>query len=355
VTAPDPGRLLVLGIPGPTLERPEREVLEVIQPGGVILFGRNVASVSQVRELTEVVRAVVPEVLLFVDEEGGRVDRFRELLGRAPAARSLAAAPPRRAEQAGRWIGHSVRALGLDATFAPVVDLDHGIVGNALDGRCLGVGTRGVTARGRAFLRGLHGAGAGGCVKHFPGLGPAPADTHHGPAVVDAAGETRREDLEPFRALAPIAGAVMISHAVYPAYDRTGRPASLSPVVVGGLLRDELGFDGWIVSDDLDMGALAPWGDVIERVVQGVMAGCDALAVCRSWQEALRAVERLRAEVSPARVRESLARWEAYRGRLRELRVGSRRYGVGTIRRRLAGLREAVGKTTAAGDPTRHA
>lgn len=351
---PDPGRLLVLGIPGPGLEATEREVLTTVRPGGVILFGRNVVSVEQLRDLAAALRETAPDALLFVDAEGGRVDRFREILGRAPSARSLAEWPSRRAEQAGRWIGHAVRALGLDATCAPVVDLDHGIAGNALDDRCLGADPHAVTTRARAFLRGLHGAGAGGCVKHFPGLGRAPADTHHRPAEIAASRTTLAEDLEPFRALAGKAGAVMVSHAVYPAYDREGRPATLSPPVVEGLLRTELGFDGWAVSDDLDMHALAPWGDIADRAVRCILAGIDAPAICHSWRDAPRVVERLRQEVSPKRIRESVQRWTAYRDRLRELQAGERSYGVEIIRRRLAGLREAVGETTAGVDPTRY-
>ena len=350
--AGDPGGLLILGVPGPTLEAPERDVLRSVQPGGVILFGHNVESVAQVRRLVTGVRGAVPGVTLFVDAEGGRVDRFRGLFGRAPAARSLAQGSVARAEQAGRWIGHSIRSLGLDADCAPVVDLDHGADDNALGDRYLGRTPRAVTARARAFHRGLRSSGVGGCLKHFPGLGAATVDTHHEPANVALSRRELESDLRPYRDLAPDVGAVMVSHAIYPALDPDRRPASLSPAVVEGLLRGELGFDGFVVTDDLDMGALAPWGGPAERALHSLATGCDAAALCHSWRDAPRAVELLRRELPSARISRSLERWEDYRDRIAQSREAARRFTVETIRRRLAGLRRSLGEEAEGEDPT---
>ena len=202
----------------------------------MILFGRNLESAQQVRALIGELRTLLPATVLWVDAEGGRVDRLEHVLAPAPAGEWLAAEPPAVARRAGRWIGHGLRALGFDADFAPVVDLDHGLRGNALDGRCLGGAPETVIPRARAFLDGLHGAGVGGCVKHFPGLGAAPADTHHHPATIELSSEALARELEPFRALAEKAGAVMVGHALYPAWDAE-RPASLSPEIVEGVLR----------------------------------------------------------------------------------------------------------------------
>jgi beta-N-acetylhexosaminidase len=336
------GGLLVVGVAGPRLTASEARLLAALVPGGVILFARNVEEPGQLASLSAELRRAAPEALLFVDAEGGRVDRLRALVGGAPAAAALAAAPPALAGRAGRWIGHALRLFDLDVTFAPVVDLDRGRTGNALDGRAFGATPAAVTARARAFLAGLHGAGAGGCLKHFPGLGGAGEDTHlEGSRVTLGRGELAR-DLAPFRALGGVAGAVMLAHADYPALDPGGLPASLSPTICDDLLRGELGFSGVAFSDDLEMRALAPWGSLAERAEASLAAGCDALLLCSQLEEAPAVAERLGAASLAARRRQGLRRLAAYRRRLLGRRREGRRFGLAEVRRRLASLTAVV-------------
>ena len=179
-------------------------------------------------------------------------------------------------------------------------------------------------ARARAFLAGLHGAGAGGCVKHFPGLGGAAEDTHFEGSRVALARDELERDLAPFRALAATAGAVMLAHAAYPAFDPSSRPASLSAAIAGRLLRDDLGFTGVAFSDDLEMHALDRWGGLPERAEATLAAGCDALLVCSRLAEAPEVAARLASRRLGSRRRQALARLAGYREHLKALRAGGR-------------------------------
>jgi beta-N-acetylhexosaminidase len=340
-----PGAFLTVGLPGPRLEPSTRKLLARLRPGGVILFARNLAAdveegPARLAELTAALRRELPEVLLWIDAEGGPVDRLRGLVGPAPAGETLARRPPRQALRAGRWIGHALRLFGLDADFAPVVDLDRGIPGNALDHRTTGADPRRVAARGRAFLLGLHGSGVGGCLKHFPGLGAATADTHLHQAPIGLGTPELAPDLAPFVALGGLAGAVMVGHAAYPAYDPEARPATLSPPVLQGLLRGRLGFAGLAVSDDLEMQALAAWGEVPECAEASFAAGADVLLICKDLEVAVAAGERLARPSLAARREESAARLAAYRRHLERLRAAAprRRFSLTAVRRGLAAL-----------------
>src|SRR6185369_2432712 len=226
-----------VGIPGPELDTRTSALLAEHQPGGIVLFGRNIKEPEQLQELVTAIRRILPEAVLAIDAEGGRVDRLKEIVGPAPSGAVLASHPPSLALQAGTWVAHALRLFDLDMSFAPVADLNRGENDNALDDRYLGNRPADVTARARAFLRGLHSGGAGGCLKHFPGLGGAGEDTHYHMSAVYLPAEELRPDLEPFAALSRLAGAVMVGHALYPAYDPSMRPATLSPEVIGGVLR----------------------------------------------------------------------------------------------------------------------
>ncbi|HEX5759098.1 MAG TPA: beta-N-acetylhexosaminidase [Thermoanaerobaculia bacterium] len=314
-----PSDLVFVGIAGETLDRATAALLAEHQPGGIVLFGRNIAGPEQFLELVTELRRILPEAVFAIDAEGGRVDRLRDVVAPAPAGELLARNPPQIAYQAGRWIGQALRLFDLDMDFAPVVDLDRGERDNSLNGRYLGARPAEVIERARAFLRGLHAGGVGGCVKHFPGLGGAGEDTHlRGSAVYLPASELQ-DDLEPFATLAPLAGAVMVSHGIYPAYDGEQRPATLSPPILGGLLRGRLGFEGLAFSDDLEMEALAPWGDLAERSQASFAAGCDALPICHHCEVLPEVVARLDDPGLASRRMEAYARLDRYRQRLRTL------------------------------------
>ena len=311
---------VIVGLPGIELERRDAALLAEHRPGGVILFKRNIEEVEQLEELVAAIRRVLPEAIVAIDAEGGRVDRLRDLVGPAPAAGRLARGTPSFAYQTGRWMAMALRLFDVDLDFAPVVDLDRGESDNALDGRYLGRTPAEIVPRAHAFLRGLHAGGVGGCIKHFPGLGGASKDTHFKIATVFLPSVELATDLEPFATLADLAGAVMVSHAIYPAFDAANRPATLSPAVIGGLLRGRLGFSGLSVSDDLEMKALDEWGDLAERTETCFAAGCDLLLVCHTLAALPEIAARLDRPSLESRRAEARARLERYRHRLRTLR-----------------------------------
>jgi beta-N-acetylhexosaminidase len=315
------GALLAVGLSGKSLGGDERRRLEALQPGALLLRPRNVDDVDQVTELVAELRRVLPEVVLAVDAEPGRVNTLEPLTGGAPAPAALAAGSASLAYETGRWLGHAVALFDIDLDLAPVVDLDRGEEGNALDGRTLGRDAEAVTGRARALLRGLQTAGVGGCLKHFPGLGGATEDTHARGSAVYLPRKDLEQDLQPFRELGELAGVVMVGHANYPAFDRDGRPATVSPVLLDEVLRREVGFGGVVLSDDLGMKALDGWGTIPERAEAAFTAGCDLLLVGEDLAAAEAAAERL--GVSELAERRALAgeRLARLRDSLRSLAV----------------------------------
>ena len=311
--------LVIVGVPSKELEPETEALLRELRPGGVILFRRNVESAEQLAALVAAIRRAAPGTLLYCDAEGGRVDRLAGIVGPAPAGAALARAAPELARRAGRWVGESLRLFGFDVDFAPVVDLDHGEADNALDGRYLGRSPAEVVPRARAFLEGLHEAGVGGCVKHFPGLGPSRGDTHFETGLVEQEAEALGADLEPFARLADLAGSVMVAHAVFPGLDPERRPASLSRPIASLLLRGRLGFSGVAVADDLEMQALDPWGDLAERSAAALAAGCDLLPICHTLDAVPGILERLERPELAGRLAEARERLAGYRRALREL------------------------------------
>lgn len=333
------GELLVVGVSGHALTPGEDRLLREVRPGGVILFTRNVEAPDQLAALTAAIAAAAPGALLYSDSEGGRVDRLASLVGPAPAGEALAQAPPEVVREAGRAVGESLSLFGFHVDYAPVVDLDRGEAGNALDRRYLGNRPDDVVVRAAAFLEGLHATGVGGCLKHFPGLGPSRGDTHFETGLVELDAEELEEDLEPFERLGAFAGMVMVAHAVYPALDPERRPATLAPPIVQDLLRGRLGFAGLAVSDDVEMHAMDPWGDLAERCERALLAGCDVLPVCHTLEAAPEIVERLARPELAERVSEARARLDAYRRHLRAL-PRRRPPDLAAVRERIARVAE---------------
>jgi beta-N-acetylhexosaminidase len=313
--------LVFAGVPGLDLDSGSAALLAEQRPGGVVLLGWNFKTAEQLADLTAAIRGILPEAILCIDAEGGRVDRMRGIVGPAPAASVLGRNPATLAREAGSRVARALRLFDFDLDFAPVVDLDRGESDNALDGRYFGATPEAVIPRAEAFLRGLEAGGVGGCVKHFPGLGGARRDTHHHGSTIDLAAETLAADLEPFAALAGLAGSVMVGHGEYPAYDPEGRPATMSPEILRGLLRGRLGFAGLAISDDLDMKALAPWGEMPERAARAFAAGCDVLLVCHRLEDLPEVIARLEAPELAGRREEALARLDAFRVHLKSLRA----------------------------------
>jgi len=284
------GACLFLGIdevePGPELEA----FLADLRPSGVILFARNVQGADQLRRLNRMLRGDGPlPRLVGVDQEGGRVERLRPVLGALPSAAELAREGAQTVREYGRLLGAALRALGFNLNFAPVLDLSSPGADNGIGDRAFGDAPDVVGRLGGALLEGLGAAGVLGVVKHFPGLGPTRIDSHQALPRVDKPGEDfLREDLRPFRETLARAPAVLVGHAHYPFLDADPVPATCSRAAVTELLRDELGYRGAAITDDLEMGAVDQGDGWLEAGAAAVRAGCDLALVCRS-RERMRA------------------------------------------------------------------
>lgn len=288
---------LMLDIGGTWLTAEDRQILRHPEVGGLIIFARNIESPRQVRELMAAIRAVRPDLLLAVDQEGGRVQRLRQGFLRLPAMRAIAdnANAERLAEQCGWLMATEVLAVGLDLSFAPVLDLDHqrsAVVGSrAFEGNP----ERAVALAG-AFIRGMRAAGMASTGKHFPGHGWAEVDSHVGiPEDERTLEQIRAVDLVPFQRLSGELDALMPAHVIYPQVDPN--PAGFSRRWLQDILRGELGFDGVIFSDDLSMAGAHVVGDAANRIEAALSAGCDMGLVCNdraSAELALSALQRLK-------------------------------------------------------------
>lgn len=309
---------LMLDIAGTWLTAEDRQLLRQPEVGGLILFARNIEDPAQVRELCASIRAVRPQLLLAVDQEGGRVQRLRNGFVALPAMRAIAERENAvwLAEQCGWVMASEVLAVGLDLSFAPVLDLDHqrsAVVGSrAFEGDPL----RASELAG-AFIRGMNAAGMAATGKHFPGHGWAEADSHVAiPRDERSLDEIRRSDLIPFARLAGQLAAVMPAHVIYPGVD--DQPAGFSRRWLQDILRGELGFRGVIFSDDLSMAGAHVVGDAAARIEAALLAGCDMGLVCNdraAAELALVALQRLRvrAPASLAAMRGQATAGDEYR------------------------------------------
>jgi beta-N-acetylhexosaminidase len=277
---------LMVDIAGTELQPEDIDVLRHPLVGSVLLFTRNYRSPEQVKALCAAIRALrSPHLLIAVDHEGGRVQRFREGFTRLPAARPLG----RRFEEdrsdalkltrsIGWVMASELRAVGLDYSFAPCVDLDYG-VSEIIGDRSFHRSPDTVAALAAAYMLGMRDAGMAAIAKHFPGHGAVVADSHVALPVDRRKFIDIDDDIRPYRLLMDnnLPG-IMAAHVVYPAVDAL--PASLSRRWITDILRGELGFHGCVFADDLSMAGAVAFGDVVERARLAYVAGCDVLPIC---------------------------------------------------------------------------
>jgi beta-N-acetylhexosaminidase len=271
-------------------------LLRRLQPAGVILFARNIQSAEQTwRLLAECQKCVATPLFTCVDLEGGRVDRFREVLGPAPSAAEVFASGDRRLfRKHGQIIGENCRALGFNVDFAPVLDLALEASRNVMGSRTVSAGPRETIRYAREFLAGLHAARVMGCGKHFPGLGEGKLDSHHElPVIERPLKKMWAEDLLPYRTLRRQLSFVMVSHAAYPQATMDRTPASLSKIWITDILRERIGYRNLIVSDDLEMGGVRAAAPVGQAAVESIRAGADLCLICHREDFVTQAYEEL--------------------------------------------------------------
>jgi beta-N-acetylhexosaminidase len=279
------GQLLIIGFEGTEVSAKLRTMLSTLQPGGIVLFTRNIASPAQTYALLqECRRCLETPPFLCVDMEGGSVDRMREVIGPAPSAEEVAASGNRKLfRQHGRVIGDECRSLGFNVNFAPVCDLKREASAKVMGTRTVSEDPKRVTEYVRQFLLGLKDHGVLGCAKHFPGLGEGTLDTHRElPEIHKPMRRLWQEDLYPYRVLHGAVPFVMISHAAYPEATQEMLPATLSRKLITGVLRRRIGYRGLVVTDDMDMGALLAAAPIEQAAVQTLRAGSDLLLICRN-------------------------------------------------------------------------
>lgn len=276
----------IFGLSGPELTADERAFFRDCDPAGYILFGRNCVDAAQLRALTDDLRGLHghDRLLVSIDQEGGRVARLRpphwSPYPAGAAFDRLYKLAPASAIEAARANAHAMglelSAMGITVDYHPPLDLrfpdQHDVIGD----RSFGADPMQVAALGRATLEGLAAGGVAGCIKHMPGHGRTLVDTHKALPTVEASAEELAADLAPFRSLAhaPIG---MTGHLVFPVWDAEN-PATLSPTIIAEVIRGHIGFDGLLLTDDIDMEALG--GPVPQRAARAQAAGCDIVLNC---------------------------------------------------------------------------
>ena len=280
------GQMMFVGIHGTTLSESTRNSLTSMHAGGVILFDRNMENREQVKELNNSLRNLslnsysLP-LFLAVDQEGGLVTRMKQHAYTAPSAAEIGTTGiPEEAYKHANATGKDIRELGFNLDFAPVLDM-----GSRMHGRTYGTAPQQVAVFGEQACRGLRDSGVLFTVKHFPGMGRSETDPHTEKSVVNVPQETiLQEDLQPFRHIIDQYPhhqfMVMAGHIRYPAFD--AKPASLSPVILKQMLRNQLGYQGIVITDDLDMGAVSEGYKPEEIGIAAVQAGTDILLSCHN-------------------------------------------------------------------------
>lgn len=311
------GQLAIAGFEGLTIPMELKSLAREFDLGGIILFARNVAEPEQVAEIAREAQELVREVPLWVsvDQEGGRVARLRRPFTEWPPMATLGrAADDRLAQRFARALAEELRAVGITLDYTPVLDVHTNPKNPVIGDRALAERPEDVAQLGRVIIRTLQSAGIAACGKHFPGHGDTSVDSHfdlplieHGPDRLEAV------ELVPFRAaIEERVASIMTAHILIPALDEE-RPATLSPDIVTGMLRQKLGYNGLILSDDLEMKAIAAKHGIPEATVAAIAAGCDAVLMCGPSQEQqaaaleaiIRAVER--GDLPTKRVEDAIA------------------------------------------------
>ena len=304
----DPGQLLLVGVPGPEIDTATAELFRNLQPGGFILFARNIKTPAQLRKLTDDLRDLSKvEPIITIDQEGGRVSRLKLIGNEPPNAQQLRdKGDIAEIRRHGDTTGRLLRLFGFNLDLCPVLDISFDDeADNSLRGRCFGRTAEEVIEKAGTFNESLRATGILSCGKHFPGYSAAVLDPHHELPVIERSREAMEEhELAVFRSFIGKVDSMMVAHISISGLEPGNLPASLSPALVKGLLRNDMGFDGLIMTDDLDMGAILNHYGFEETMKRGVAAGNDLLMICHRIELATQARSVLgclpAAEIEPA-------------------------------------------------------
>jgi beta-N-acetylhexosaminidase len=280
----NPGQLLLVGVPGAELDSDSARLFRQIQPGGFVLFGRNIKDPEQLRKLIDDLRDLSSvEPIITIDQEGGSVSRLARIGNEPPSAGQLRdSGNLDLIRRHGDITGRILRMFGFNLDLCPVLDIAFDDeADNALRGRCYGRNVVEVIENATAFNDALRATGVLSCGKHFPGYASAGLDPHHELSRIERSKELMEEhELAVFRHFAPTVDSMMIGHIAVSGLEEVNRPASLSPVIIRDLLRQDMGFSGLVMTDDLDMGAILNHYGLDETMRLGIEAGNDMLMIC---------------------------------------------------------------------------
>jgi beta-N-acetylhexosaminidase len=283
------GQMIMTGVPGRELEPKIAKLFRKVQPGAFILFGRNIESAAQLRKLIDDLRDLSEiEPIITIDQEGGRVSRLRLIGNEPPNAQQLRDKNDLDLiRRHGDITGRLLRLFGFNLDLCPVLDISfNDDAENSLRGRCYGKTVEQVVRNASMFNAALRERGIASCGKHFPGYSAAPSDAHYELPRIDRSREQLdRNELAVFRELVRDVDSMMICHGWYPCFESEKTPASLSRQIVTDLLRNELGFDGLTMTDDLDMGAILTRYQLEDTIRLAIIAGNDVAMICHRIPE----------------------------------------------------------------------
>ena len=283
------GQLIMTGVPGKELEPATARLFRKLQPGAFILFGRNIESALQLRKLIDDLRDLSEvEPIITIDQEGGRVSRLRLIGNEPPNAQQLRdKGDVELIQHHGDITGRLLRLFGFNLDLCPVLDISFDDdADNSLRGRCYGESVAQVVRNAGTFNEAMRGQGIASCGKHFPGYSAATSDAHYQLPRIDRSREQLDQyELAVFRAFADNVDSMMICHGWYPCFEAKKTPATLSRRIITDLLRNELGFDGLIMTDDLDMGAILTAYQLEDTIRLVIAAGNDLAMICHRVPE----------------------------------------------------------------------
>jgi beta-N-acetylhexosaminidase len=313
------GQLIMTGVPGKELDVKTARLFRKVKPGAFILFGRNIESALQLRKLIDDLRDLSEiEPIITIDQEGGRVSRLRLIGSEPPNAQQLRDKnDPQLIGRHGDITARLLRVFGFNLDLCPVLDISFDDnADNSLRGRCYGKTVDQVVRNAGAFNNALRGQGIASCGKHFPGYSAASSDAHYELPRIDRTREQLdRNELAVFRKFAPEVDSMMVCHGWYPCFEPEKTPATLSRRIVTELLRNEFGFDGLVMTDDLDMGAILTGYGLEDTISLVIAAGNDVAMICHRIPE-VENVQRILATLPKGRIERALENVARFKERL---------------------------------------